>query len=366
MATIGATAPNQNTVNYDSLLTTTLMNYRPTMTDNIFKQNAYLAALRQNGGIDYSNGGERIQQPLMYETNNTVKSYSGYDTISVVPQDGMTAAFYPYSEVAATITISRREERQNNGEAALLNLLEKKIMQAEMSIKAAINQQLVQGTVSSATFIPGNDEKDLLPLGFFLRKLRATDPTSTTKVGGILAATYSWWRAQTFDFSTATPGTNTYVKAVTTFKGYTQALRAAYNYCANGADGSAPNLLVGTQGAYELYCNAIQDKVQYNDLKLAELGFDSVKLRGATFIYDELVPDVYTGTAAITKGTVFMLNTKYYKLTIDRETDFVTTPFVEPENQTAKTAKILFMGNATSSNQRKLGVCVGIDESIAS
>jgi hypothetical protein len=365
MATIGTTAPAQNTINYNDLLTTTLFNYRKTMTDNIFKSNAFLAALRQGGGIDYSNGGERIAQPLMYETNSSVKSYRGYDQILVVPQDGMTTAFYPYSEVAGTITISRREERQNNGEAAILNLLEKKILQAEMSIKAAINSQLVLGSISSATFVPGNDEKDLLPLGWFLRKLRATDPTSTEKVGSILAATYAWWKAQTADFSTATPGTNSFAAAVTTYKGYLNALRKMYNTCANGADGTAPNLLLATQGSFELYCNALQNQVQYTDLKLAEIGFDSVKLRGATMIYDELVPDVYTGTAAITKGTVFFLNTKYYKLTIDRETDFITTPFVEPENQTAKTAKILFMGNATSSNQRKLGVALGIDETIA-
>ncbi len=365
MATIGATAPASNTINYDSLLTSTLFNYRKQMTDNIFAANAFLAALRQYGGIDYSNGGERIAQPLMYETNGTVKSYRGYDVLDVTPQDGMTTAFYEYGEIAGTISISRREERQNNGEAAILNLLEKKILQAEMSIKAAINSQLVLGTVSGATFVPGNSEKDLNPLGWFLRKLRATDPTSTVKVGNILAASYAWWKAQTADLSTATLGTNSFAMAVTTYKGYLNALRKMYNTCANGADGTAPNLVLATQGSYELYCNSIQDKVQYQDLKLAEIGFDSVKLRGATMIYDELVPDVYTGTAAITKGTVFFLNTKYYKLTIDRETDFVTTPFVEPENQTAKTAKILFMGNATSSNQRKLGVCVGIDETIA-
>jgi hypothetical protein len=85
MSTIGSAAPAQHTINYDSLLSTTLFNYRKTMVDNIFKSNSFLAALRQNGGVDYSNGGERIAQPLMYETNNTVKSYRGYDTIAVVP-----------------------------------------------------------------------------------------------------------------------------------------------------------------------------------------------------------------------------------------------------------------------------------------
>jgi hypothetical protein len=365
MATIGATAPAQNTINYDALLSTTLMAYRDKMVDNIFKANAFLAALRQMGGIEYQDGGERIAQPLMYEQNDTVKSYSGYDTLTVKPQDGMTTAFFPWCEVAGTISISRREERQNSGEGKLLGLLEKKIQQAEMSMKATVNQQLIQGTVSSATFVNGNDQKDMFPLGMFLRKLRATDPT-TSNIGEIAAATYSWWRAQCSDFGTASIGTNTYVRSVTTLKGYVQALRKMYNYCANGADGSAPNLCVGTQGAWELYCDAMQEKVQLTNLGLAEMGFDNVKLRGATFIYDELVPDIFTGTTAITKGSIFFLNTKFYKLVIDKQTDFVTTPFIEPENQTAKTAKILFMGNATISNPRKIGVCHDIDESIAS
>jgi hypothetical protein len=51
---------------------------------------------------------------------------------------------------------------------------------------------------------------------------------------------------------------------------------------------------------------------------------------------------------------------------IDSQTDFVTTPFVEPENQTAKTAKVLFMGNTTISNPRKIGVADRISLSIVS
>jgi len=59
-----------------------------------------------------------------------------------------------------------------------------------------------------------------------------------------------------------------------------------------------------------------------------------------------------------------MVNTNFYKLVIDAETDIVTTPFVEPENQTVRTAKILFMGNAAVSNLRKHGVAYAISQSI--
>lgn len=365
MATIGtATAPSQNTVNYDALLSTTLAAYRKTLTDNIFKASAFLAALKTYGGVDYQNGGERIAIPLMYEANSTVKSYSGADILDTTIQDGITTAFYPWSQIGGTIAITRKEERQNSGESALLNLLQKKTQQAEMSMKQALNKQLVQGTVSSATFVPGNDAKDLFPLGYFQRKLRATDPTTGGNVGNIAAATYAWWKGNTADLGTGTIGTNSFVLSVTTFKGFLIAMRRMMLTCANGADGSAPNLLLATQGSYELYANALQNQVQYADVRLGEMGFDSLKVRGATLIYDEYVPDVFTGTAAITKGTVFFLNTKYYKLVIDSETDFVTSPFVSPEGQDVKIAKILFMGQSTSSNQRKMGVCHDIDETI--
>ena len=279
----------------------------------------------------------------------------------------MTTAFFPWCEVAGTISISRLEERKNSGEAAILKLLEKKILQAEMSIKAAINSQLVLGTVSGTTFVPGNSAKDLFPLGYFLRKANATDPTTGGNVGNISGATYSWWRHKTAVLDSASIDTgNAFALAVTTYKGLKNAMYRLNNYCARGADGAGPNIFLGDQISFETYVNAIQDQRQYYDDKLAQIGFDNIKVRQGTFIWDELVPDIDNGTAAITAGTVFALNTKFYKLVIDTQTDFVTTPFIEPENQTAKTAKILFMGNATVSNMRKLGVAYAISQTIAS
>jgi hypothetical protein len=58
------------------------------------------------------------------------------------------------------------------------------------------------------------------------------------------------------------------------------------------------------------------------------------------------------------------LNTRFYELFIDSETDIITTPFIEPENQTAKTAKILFMGNTAVSNMRKHGLGCDILQTI--
>lgn len=366
LATVGDTgAPSTNTVYYDALLSTTLDAYMAggSMFDNVFKDSAFLAALRMMDSVDTQNGGERIRAPLMYQTNSTVKSYQGADTLDTTIQDGITTAFYDWREIGGTISITRKEERQNSGEAAKIKLLKSKIKQAEMTIREVLNSQLILGTVSSSTFVPGNDNKDLFPLGYFLRKDRTTDPTTGGDVGNIPGDTYTWWRHQTAELDgTADSGTS-FGLNVTTYKGLVVGLRRLYNYCSRGS-GGAPNLAVFDQVSYETYENALDDKVRYTNTRLADMGFDNIKLRGATCIWDEVVPDVENGTAAITKGTVFFLNTNFYKLIIDEETDIVTTPFVEPENQTVRTAKILFMGNAAVSNLRKLGVGYAIGQTI--
>ena len=366
MATIGNTAnPSTNTIYYDSLLSTTLMAFRDTLVDNIFKDSAYLAYLRMSDAVKKQNGGERIAMPLMYGDNQTVKSYSGEEILDTTIQDGMTTAFYEWKEIGGTISITRKEERQNSGEGRLINLLESKIKQAEMSMREALNEQLVRGTVSGATFVPGNDGKDLYPLGYFFRKANATNPTTGGNVGNISAAE-AWWRHKTAVADSASVDTgNAFAMAVTTYAGMKAALRRMYNHCSRGSGGS-PDMVLFDQVTFETYENALDSAVRYTNTTMADMGFDTIKLRGATCIWDEMVPDIDNGTVAITAGTAFFINTKFYNLVIDAETDIITTPFVEPENQTVKTAKILFMGNAAINNMRKHGVVYATSQTITS
>lgn len=362
MSTVGSTsAPSYDTMYYDALLTTTLAAYRPKMFDNIFKSSAFLAAMKKYDGIEYVNGGERIKRMLMYEENTTFGSLKGYDVVDTTPQDGMTAAFYEWTEIAGTISISRRELRQNSGEAAILDLLKQKTMQAEMSLKSKVNQQLIQGTVSSATFVPGNSAKDLLPLGYFLPLDCTADPVAGGNVGNISRGTYSWWRPQCASFGGAAGTGQVYGITASTWKTLKVGLNHVRNLCSKGADGSSPNLIVTDQYGYENYENGLDQGKQYTmDDDIASLGFQTVRVGNSNIIWDEYMPDLYSGTTTLTYSSYAFLNTQYYKLVIDKDTDFVNTPFLETQTQLAKSAKLLFMGQATVSNIRKLGVaCMG-------
>lgn len=338
--------------------------YRKTLVDNIYKDSAYLAYLRMVGAIDRQNGGERIQIPLMYGVNDTIKTHGNYSVIDVKPQEGLTSAFYEWAEVAGSISISRLEERKNAGEGKLIGLLKSKIKQAEMQMTEKLNGDLVLGTISGSTFVPDTADDGaygLLPLGYFLRQENATDPT-THSVGNISSSSYDWWRHNTASLGAGADG-DTFNLNVSTYKGLVVALRRMYNWCSRGT-GGAPDLVVADQVTFETYENALDEKVRYMNTKMADMGFDNIKIRGATILWDEKVPNVHDGSATMTTGTDWFLNTKFYNLIIDSETDIITTPFIEPENQTAKTAKILFMGNATCSNLRKQGCCFEISQSI--
>ena len=74
---------------WDSLLTTTLANYRKTLVDNIFDDYPFLSYINgklgkamRGGSIKRTEaGGESIVEHLLYAMNSTVKSYAGAETL---------------------------------------------------------------------------------------------------------------------------------------------------------------------------------------------------------------------------------------------------------------------------------------------
>ena len=233
-------------------------------------------------------------------------------------------------------------------------------------MREELNEQIVLGQVSSNTFIPKTSRggvDGVAPLGFWFRKDPTVDPTNADP-GNIASDTYSWWRHNVADASNGSPPTGgKFGLSVTTYNGIKVALRRMYNYCSRGS-GGAPDMVVIDQVGFETYENALDTQVRYQNTKMADMGFDNIKLRGATMLWDELVPDVENGASSITTGTAWFINTDFYKLVIDSETDIVTTPFADAFAQTAKTAKIMFMGNTCVSNMRKHGCLWGISQSI--
>lgn len=302
--------------NFDSLLATTLANYRDQLTDNIFTARPLTFFLMDKGRIRMLDGGTKIVEPLIYGQNSTVASYSGYDPIALTAQDGISAAEYDWKQYAASIAISGIEEAKNNGEQAILNLLEAKVMQAEESMREGFNQMFFgNGT--------GNSNKDWNGLGNLV--------SSVGTVGGINRATAGneFWRS----YVNANAGALTLAKMST-----------AYNSVSVGND--HPDMVLTTQTLFEKYEALLQPQLRYTDTKTADAGFQNLLFKAAPVTYDE----------HCTAGYMYFLNSKYLTLVGHSGKWFSQTEFVRPENLDAKYALIMCYGNLTCRNAAKQGV----------
>lgn len=307
--------------NMDALLSSTMDYYRPKMEDNIHNANPFFYWLTRNGMKDKQDGGANILQPVMYGKNNTIRSYQGYDELDVTPQDGMTVAIYPWRQVAGSITISRIEERKNSGKSAVIGLLKNKIMQAEESMKEEVNRQLfLDGT--------GNGGLDL----FGLNLLVEDGAAFLSNVAAIDSNAETWWRNQ---WTTAT--------GVSFNTGGLALMRTMYNNCSKG--NIHPDLILTTQTIFEYYEKILAAGERFIDTRSGDAGFQNLLFKAAVIMYDTYCP----------VQTMFFLTSDYFKWMVDTQTDFITTPFVRPSNQDAKTAQILVYGNVTMSNRARQG-----------
>ena len=299
--------------NFDALLSTTLANYRSQLTDNVFTARPLTYALMEKGRIRMLNGGTKIVEPLIYGKNSTVSSYSGYDSLSLAPQEGISAAEYDWKQFAASISISGLEEAKNNGEQEIINLLEAKIMQAEESMRESFNQMFF----SDGT---GNSSKDWNGLGNLVE--------SGNTVGNIDSNTYTWWKSYEENTSTALTLAQ---------------MSTAYNSVSVGND--HPDTLLTTQTLFEKYEALLQPNLRYTDTKTADAGFQNLLFKAAPVMYD----------VHCTAGTFYFLNSKYITLVGHSNKWFSQTEFIKPEDVDARYALIMCYGNLTVRNRAKQG-----------
>jgi len=326
---------------FDAIVTSTLRKYHKKLQENLMGHNALLWLMRSKGYVDSKKGGRSIVQPLLYGSNSTVRSYSGYDILDVSPQAGITAAEYVWKYVAGSVTISGQEEFENSGAERIFSLLEAKIKQLEISMQLEINSQLF--AVGTA-----NGGKDLTGLG-----IAVEDGTAWSTYGGIdrSDAANTFWRNQWFDFDTEVNG-----GSATTFgatKGNSvmglAAMRRMFLNCSIGKH--TPDLIVTTRTLYEEYeANIEGDKLRTQDTKLGDVGFINLKFKGVPIVFDD----------DLAAEEMLFLRSDFLRFVIGTGRDFVSSPFVKPQNQDAKVSQVLFAGNITTLKSDQLGRISGI------
>lgn len=334
--------PAASTYNYDALVATSLANYRKTLVDNISSSSAFFKKIKWES----RDGGLHLAEDLMYALAPT-DTYEGYDELALTPTNGITQAQFGWSQASTPVSISEAERKKNKHR--IVDLVAAKIQQADISMQEFWPKAFLRGSYESGgtslttpytSASNGSTFVDPLP------KLVAYDPTASLEIGGINQSTYTWWR------------NNKKESAATTTTGFLQEWVNMYNTCSLGP-GGPPDLILVDQITWELLHQAWYDKYRNPAPGNESFPFPNMKFWNATVVWDQYVPNVYTGDTNTTStgyGTAYFLNTSFFKCCYESETNFVMTEFQKPTNQDAKFKHILWMGGVTVNNRRKHGV----------
>ncbi len=246
--------------------------------------------------------------PLEYDDISSSGWYTGADTLSTSDNETMTAAEYAWKQLYANISITRRDELVNSGDAQKVDLVKSKMKAAEKTM-ANLMATGVYNAGSTTNAIIG---------------LQAIIHTSST-IGGISQTNYTWWAGQLDSSTTAFS-----IAALQT------------SFSAATFNNESPTAIFATKANYNRYYGALQPQQRFMDSETAKGGFSSLMFNGVPFIADDFAP----------ANNIVGINENYLHLCVHKDEDMRFSGFQKPENQNIRLGQIFWMGALASSNNR--------------
>lgn len=307
--------------NTDSIvLTTSLADYRKQLIDNVYNDVPALRILNEAGRKRMVDGGVSIVEHIISAKQTDGGFYLGADPLNTTQGDNTMLCEYKWQNCYEPIQITRDDERQNAGSShKLLDLVGTRIQLAEMAMKDRLGQALVTSV---------GEANNLIPLSTLV---------NTGTLGTIAGATDTFWQ------STST------TSGAFAAQGLTDMSTLYYALSSSSAQDNPTHILT-TRAIFQKYEQTRLPLERIQNTMTANAGFTNLTFKGIPVIYDQYVDS----------GTLYMMNTNYWNLVVDSETDMVTTAFIAPTNQTVKVAFILWRGQQTTNNRRRHGKLTSI------
>ncbi len=305
------------TINIGEMLTTTLRHRNKKLADNVTRHNILLSILKEKGKIKPVDGGRDIVEELEYAENTTTQWYTGYEEFNVAPSEVFDAATFDFRQLACVVTMSGLEQMKNAGKERIIDLLEKRIENAEKTLANELARELY------------NDGTTANKIGG-LRYLIADDPTASATVGGINQNTYSFWRNQT----EVEGADNTILTGMGIL--WRETLRGTDHAELITMDS---NYIAAFEGVAQL-------QQRFMSKEKAEVGFDHLMYKTAKVVYDVNNP----------ANRAYFINPNYLYLRPHKDRQFVVDDERKSFNQDAFIVPLLWGGNLTCSNRSLQGV----------
>jgi hypothetical protein len=294
-------------------LTTSLADYRKQLTDNVYNDVVVLRLADQAGNKRMIDGGLSIVETVIKEKQDDGGFYLGADVLNNTQGNDTTMVEFRWQNAYEPIQITRDEERQNSGDMhKIIDLVATKIQLAEKAIKDNMDQALSTPVAESNNLI------DLETL------------VNTGSLGTLDGASDTFWQ------STVTSSGSFATQGLTD-------MTTAYYAVSSSSVMDNPTHIVTNKTIFQKFEQTRLPLERISNTMTANAGFENLTFKGKPVVYGN-----YIGA-----GLMFGLNMNYIFLAVDSQTDFITTPFLAPTNQTVKVAYILWRGNLYTNNRRR-------------
>jgi hypothetical protein len=326
----------------NELLSSTLFSIRDGEVDELFQRVPFLDFAKRLGGIEYEDGGIKIQRPLAVSEHSTITQLAtGYEPVSLAVQDVMQPAIYEWSDFVAPIVITKKEELENAGEKAIVKIVEARMRNVMGLLRREINKQLVaaNSTVLTSLGSLNGDAVSGATTGF-LQQGAPTAAGQTNTVGGLAR-------------SLVPDGNGLFNRSfncATSFS--TNGIRGMQQLAAE-TSARAPmgeiKLVLATEAGYANYRRALFNQERYIDEKQLNAGYMSLAFGNAAVVQDVFMP-IASATDTSLANTMYFINFDGIKLVMHSDGDLAVSPFEYIPGTTARSAQIYWKGQLIADN----------------
>jgi len=319
---------------WSELAATTFRKHDTQVADNVSKHNLFYRKLSAKGRIRMEDGGLSLVMPLEYASNSTYQRYSGFDTLNIAAVDVLTAAEFPWQQVAVNIAASGRELRTNMGESRIINFTKSKIRNGMNSFKNGMSTDIYSdGT--AANQING------------VQALIADAGTGT--VGQINSSTFPFWQNIVQSAAAPLQGGSALTLGPSTIEALMLTL---YIKLTRGDD--QPDLIGASDDLFTFFEQSQTSLKRYtstsggNAESDATAGFVTMKYKNADVFFDS--------SGGLPAQHMYFVNTDYFELGVHRDANMTVMDELRSVNQDAVVIPVLWMGNLLCSNRSLQGV----------
>jgi hypothetical protein len=327
----------------NDLLSSTLYAIRDAEVDQLYRKTAFLDLVKSAGGIEYEDGGIKLQRPLSVVDHSTITQLAtGYEPVSLAVSDVLKPAVYEWQDFVAPVVITKKEELENQGEKAIIKIVEARMKNVMAMFRRELNKQILAGTstvMSNMSSLNGFT----LTTGFL--EEGAPDPANQTNIVGGLAKN-----------SLNVPGWFNSSRATTGF--INADLTALYQECNQFSPFGDVSAIIVNPATFAAYKAALFDKERYMSSDKLDGGRLQLAFAGAVMEQDNEMPT--NGGVLADAYSAYMLNFEGIKMVFHSDGDFAVSPFEFISGTTARSAQVYLKAQLIADHLRGSGVLTGL------